>query len=274
MVKSPNSTRRNAGPNAYYAASELGSRTYDQIYAQRISAMVEFYVSCAKKYGDPVLELGVGTGLVAWAIAAAGLNIIGTDLSQPMLDIARSKEDSESPVTRNRIEFQQADMVDFQLNQQFSTIIIPGRAFQHLTTPHEQRSALICIRNHLRAGGTLVLNLFDPRLEYCLPDSVPPSGVEEFTDSKSGQRIRRTFVSRTTDPLSQTFSEQVRLEVFDEAGVKLADEETSWSLRWTYQQEMRYLFELTGFQIEEQFSDFLGSRPDYGKEQVWIVHPI
>ena len=66
----------------------------------------------------------------------------------------------------------------------------------------------------------------------------------------------------------------MRLEVFDEAGVKLADEETSWSLRWTYQQEMRYLFELTGFQIQEQFSDFLGSPPDYGKEQVWIVHPI
>ena len=37
------------------------------------------------------------------------------------------------------------------------------------------------------------------------------------------------------------------------------------------QQEMRYLFELTGFEVENLFSDFQGSPPAYAKEQVWIV---
>jgi hypothetical protein len=35
---------------------------------------------------------------------------------------------------------------------------------------------------------------------------------------------------------------------------------------------MRHLLRLAGFSIEAEFSDFQGSRPAYGKEQIWIAH--
>ncbi len=37
---------------------------------------------------------------------------------------------------------------------------------------------------------------------------------------------------------------------------------------------MKYLFELSGFEIEEEYSDFHGSQPTYGNRQLWVVKPV
>ncbi|HYF47253.1 MAG TPA: class I SAM-dependent methyltransferase [Acidimicrobiales bacterium] len=42
----------------------------------------------------PVLEIGVGTGRIALPLADAGLDVVGIDLSRPMLDELRSKGDA------------------------------------------------------------------------------------------------------------------------------------------------------------------------------------
>ena len=65
--------------------------------------------------------------------------------------------------------------------------------------------------------------------------------------------------------------ETLRLEELDGAGQVVASEETSWALRWTPRQEMAYLFELCGFDVVAQFSDFRESPPACGREQVWVV---
>ena len=41
---------------------------------------IDFYVSAAKEFGEPVLELGCGSGRVTLAIAQAGFRITGLDL--------------------------------------------------------------------------------------------------------------------------------------------------------------------------------------------------
>ena len=41
-------------------------------------------------------------------------------------------------------------------------------------------------------------------------------------------------------------------------------------MRWTYRWEMRYLLELTGFEVVAEYGDFRGSPPAYGQEQVWV----
>ncbi len=114
------------------------------------------------------------------------------------------------------------------------------------------------------------MNQFDPKLEYCMPNAEPPVRHNEVADPESGQKIRRTFRSRVTDPLTQTLTEHMILEVLDATGDAISREETRWSLRWTYQQEMRYLFELTGFSVEQQYSDFDYGMPEYAKEQIWV----
>ena len=51
---------------------------------------VELYLRLAEVVGDPILELGCGTGRVLAPLAAAGHRITGIDRSRPMLDRARA----------------------------------------------------------------------------------------------------------------------------------------------------------------------------------------
>ena len=80
------------------------------------------------------------------------------------------------------------------------------------------------------------------------------------------------IVRLATDPVRQVLSERWRFREMDEAGNVLRQETEHLTMRWTYRQEMRYLFELAGFEIEAEFCDYAESPPAYGKEQLWVVH--
>lgn len=255
--------------NAYYVQSDLGPESYDLIYARSNPAMIAFYIDTASRNGTCVLELGVGTGQVALALAAAGLNVVGIDISTGMLEAARHKADKLTPEVRRRVEFLRADMADFDLLRLFDTVIIPGRGFQHLITGSAQKAALRCIYCHLKPGGSLAMNLFDFRPDYCRSLL-----VEEYRDEVSGQMVRRHFLDRHDDLAAQTFTEHMRLEYVEASGSVLRSEDTEWTLRWMSQQEMRELLEGAGFEIVALYSDFLGSPPAIGKEQVWVVRRI
>jgi len=95
--------------------------------------------------------------------------------------------------------------------------------------------------------------------------------VHSVRHPASGNLLRRTVVARHNDPYRQVVREALRVEELDGSGQVVATEETSWALRWSVRQEMAYLFELCGFDIVDQFSDFKGSPPAYGREQLWVV---
>ena len=64
-----------------------------EIYDPWSASVVEdiaFYVDEAKRSGGPVVELAVGTGRIAVPMAQAGLPVIGVDLSDGMIDVARA----------------------------------------------------------------------------------------------------------------------------------------------------------------------------------------
>jgi len=260
-------------PNEFYRGG-IAVRTYDLFITTAATADdTQFYCECARRFGSDVLELGVGTARVAIALAEAGYNVTGLDLSPAMLELARRKAADLPPAIAQRLTFVQDDMSAFDLGRTFPLILVPFRAFQHLLEPAAQRRALSCMRRHLAPGGHLVIDLFDPRLEFCLPEAQPLEGPREVRDPATGQRIRRSIVARANDPLRQLISERIRLEVLDDTGRAVATEETSWALRWTLRQEMTWLLELGGFEPVEQYSDFHGATPAYGKEQIWIAPP-
>jgi SAM-dependent methyltransferase len=262
-------------PNEFYRGG-IAVQTYDIfITGAATEGDTQFYRDCARRFGGGVLELGVGTARVAIALAEAGYNVTGLDLSPAMLERARQKAAGTPPSVAERLTFVQGDMSAFDLGRTFPLILVPFRAFQHLLEPAAQRNALTCMRRHVATGGHLVINLFDPRLEFCLPGAPPLEGPrEEVWDPATGHHIRRTIVARDNDPVRQLIRERLRLEAIDDEGRVVATEETSWALRWTLRQEMIWLLELCGFQPVEQYSDFHGAPPAYGKEQVWVVRAV
>jgi SAM-dependent methyltransferase len=165
-------------------------------------------------------------------------------------------------------------MRSFDLGACFRLALIPFRAFHYLMQPGQQRAALQCIHRSLLPGGHLVINLFDPQLQYCVPTAPPFRSERSVKDPKTNHTIIRRFLQRINDPLSQVFTERFRIEEVDEQGRTLETEEASWTFRWTTRQEMRYLFELTDFEVVAEYSDFFRSPPAYGAEQVWVVRKM
>ena len=91
-----------------------------------------FYVSAAKEFGEPVLELGCGSGRVTLAVGQAGFRITELDLSQTMLAQAQGKIAKLPKEVRSRVTLVQGNMTNFDLDERFRLVIIPFRPFQRI----------------------------------------------------------------------------------------------------------------------------------------------
>lgn len=260
----------------FYATDGLSTQVYDalaevHIVGSSVEGDVDFFRATAGQTGGPVLDVGCGTGRVAYALAADGFEVVGLALSAPMLKQAEARRSALPAAVSASVSFIQADMTSFDLGRTFSLIVVPYRVFQFLLTVEAQRSALASMRRHLKPDGRLILDLFAPRLDLCAPPSVPPGPIEELVHPSNGHAVHVQRLVRTNDPATQVFIEQWRTTELDPEGHILRILDESLSLRWTYRWEMRHLLELAGYEIEAEYGDFRGSVPAYGREQVWVV---
>ncbi len=135
--------------------------TYDLEYGHKDDD-IAFYLDMVERYGAPVLEIGVGTGRIAFELAHQGHRVWGVDNSAAMLRKAQAKAANLPVKARKLLTLRQADMRVLLLAKKFRTVIIPFRAFLHNLTVQDQLDALHSIARHLQPGGVLVLDLFVP----------------------------------------------------------------------------------------------------------------
>jgi len=140
------------------------AKWYDFDYERRMRRDLPFYLDCAMEGGDPVLELGAGTGRVTAHLAKAGFRVTAVELSAAMLARAEQRRERLGEA-RRRIRFLQGDMAELTVPGKFRTVIVPFRSFHHLYTVDRQLSALRGIRSRLTADGLAVFSLFRPDLE-------------------------------------------------------------------------------------------------------------
>ena len=127
----------------YFDQGSLSSDAYDFIEDARrnYGNDIPFYIELCRG-ADRILELGTGTGRVAWALAQAGYEVCGLDLSRGMLARAEAKRKRMTSVVQSRCGFVQGDMAEFSLPETFNRILIPYRSFNHLATPEQQINCL------------------------------------------------------------------------------------------------------------------------------------
>jgi len=253
----------------------LDVKAYDLLYRGDLRGSaaegdVGFFVRMAARIGGPVLELGCGTGRVTFPLARAGFKVTGLDVSMGMLEIARRKAGVLPPRARPR--FVRGDMASFRVRGRFRFVFVPFRAFQHLLDPESQKACLKAIRRHLVRGGRLVVDLFDPWLEYCGPGRMKPIMPRRVAfDPVTGHSLLVRTGGKLNDPLTQTFREKWTFYLRDRRGKLLDRSSCEVRLRWTYRWEMRHLLELCGFRPIACHGDFRGGPPVYGREQVWVA---
>jgi ubiquinone/menaquinone biosynthesis C-methylase UbiE len=106
------------GETGFYESDTLNVEFYDAQAAgvpPSLGGDIEFYIELARRSGGPVLDLGGGTGRVAWPLAEAGFDVTSVDASEPMLARAEAKRELASPAARRRVQLVRADMHDFEL---------------------------------------------------------------------------------------------------------------------------------------------------------------
>jgi SAM-dependent methyltransferase len=104
--------------------------------------------------GGAVLDLGCGTGLHAIELARRGYQVVGFDLSLPML--ARAGEEAQG--REAKLNFVQGDMREMTFEEQFDGVYCWNTSFGYFD---EDKNAQVISRVHrsLKAGGLLLLDV-------------------------------------------------------------------------------------------------------------------
>ena len=77
------------------------------------AAYLDYWTTTAQTYGDPILEIMCGTGLLSIPLAQEGHQVTGLDLSEAMLDEARRK----SAQACVKVKWVTGDVRDFGLGE-------------------------------------------------------------------------------------------------------------------------------------------------------------
>jgi SAM-dependent methyltransferase len=116
-------------------------------YAQDLS----LWRSLADDHGDPVLDVGAGTGRIALDLARRGHEVVALDHDPALVaELARRAGDlSVTAIT--------ADAREFDLGRRFALCIVPMQTIQLLGGADGRRAFLECARRHLQPGGLLAV---------------------------------------------------------------------------------------------------------------------
>lgn len=211
----------------------------------------EFYASLAVESGGPVVELGVGTGRVAIAVARAGVDVIGVDVSEAMM--AEGKKRAADAGVADRITWIAGDMRDFVADPPVRLVTIPFRSFLHMTTTEDQLRALGNAFRSLVPGGRLALNVFIPDPAIIVQQHGTKTFQDEFVDD-AGRRCEMYSLPRY-EVATQLVHLKAICDVYEGDGL-VDTVEADLEVRMVYRYEMEHLLARAGFEIEEEYGWF------------------
>jgi len=204
-----------------------------------------FILGFAKKTGNPVLELGCGTGRLTIPLAQAGVDITGLDVVPGMLERARQKANGMP------IQWILADARTYRLGCTFRLIFESGSVFGHMLTRPDQEAFLRRVREHLDDEGLFVFGSWFPRLEML--EDVEEEKEWFTTQHPDGYEIH---VSGTEcyDALRQVKVETAYRRWRDANGREVL-KVAPLSLRYNFPQELEALLHYNGFTLVERYGD-------------------
>ena len=241
---------------------------YDSVYSY-VRDDIPFYVEQARRSEGPVLELGCGTGRVAIPIAEAGIEIVGIDSSQAMLDVAGQKA-GRLAGPGGRLSLVHADMRDFSLGRTFELVTVPFRGFLSLLSVEDQTSTLSNVKRHLAPGGRLVFNIFVPDPDMLVQEGDLPYHLRDVTDPQTGIRLV-LWQQSAYDNHSQVISTRLIAEELDDGGKVTGRFYRDFQLRYVHRWEMHHLLTASGYEVLDLYGDFDRSPFDEDStEMVWV----
>jgi len=220
------------------------ARLYDP-WSRTVVEDVPFYVREAVRSGGPVLELGVGTGRIAVPIAAAGIEVVGVDLSEGMLAVARE----QAALAGVQLDLRQGDMRDPPVDGPFALVAIPFRSLLHMETDGDRRAVLRAAARLLTPAGRLVFDVFAP-------------GSDDIADTHGRWLEREPGIWERAD-----WNEHTRTLILRVRG---DDAEAEMSLAWLSVPEWKELLREEGFVVDAVYGWFDRTPWRGDEDSVWV----
>ena len=212
-----------------------------------------FFRWVIRKSGQPVLDVGCGTGRLLLEYLGRGIAIEGVDVSPEMLVLCRRKAEERG---LNPVLYEGA-METLDLPQRYRTILVPSSSFQLVTDPDLARESLRRFWKHLQPGGTLALPVMDLDKEDHTGEWTLAA---ESLDEQAGVQVRR-WARTTYDPTTRLESTEDRYElVRDGVVVKTEHHSRSPATRSYTLAEAIAILRETGYTAIRAYSGF-SSRP-------------
>jgi len=201
-----------------------------------------FYRGVIAQFGEPVLDLGCGTGRLILDYLGEGVDIDGVDNAPEMLAICRSKAD-QAGLEPN---LYQQDLERLDLPRRYRTVLGPSGVLQLVTDPDAADNCVRRIFEHLLPGGALVASF---SFEW-KPGSPLQTGWEElFTRRRpSDGAVIRAWTREWYEPAARLWHVEQRFDV-EVDGVVVESElhRRSPEGRWYSQAQAAELFAQAGF---------------------------
>jgi SAM-dependent methyltransferase len=248
-----------AGALAFYEDAAYYTKTY-----ARRSYDVAFYLRLARAIGGPVLEYGIGNGRVAIPIARSGIEVVGVDLSKPMLQSLERRLEDEPPAVRARVRAVQGDMREVDLRRRFPLIIAPFNTILHLYRRIELEQFLSRVKRHLLPGGRFVFDYSTPQAADLCRDPRRRYAAPRLRHPRTGKLVSY-FERFEYDPLRQLLL--VRVEFRPSRGA-------AWTVPLTHRQffprELAALLHYNGFSDCVWTADFRDLPPNAGADSLVV----
>ena len=221
------------------------ARIYDP-WSASVVEDIAFYVEEALGCDGPVVELAVGSGRIAVPIAQAGRAVIGVDLSEGMLAVARALAEEQG--VSALVDLRVGDLREPPVDERVPLVICPFRSLLHMADEEQKLRALRAACELLEPGGRLVFDVFAPSSE----DIAETDGI--WLEREDG-----IFERADWDEASRTLKLSVRS----------GDSAAAMELHWLSAIEWRRLIDEAGFDVAGLYGWF-DRRPYRGDEDmIW-----
>ncbi|MCK6614678.1 MAG: class I SAM-dependent methyltransferase [Ignavibacteriaceae bacterium] len=197
-------------------------------------------------YEKVFLEVACGPANQARTFAEQGWKAVGLDLSESMIEYARSK-DKEAGV---EIQYYAEDMTDFHIKEKALIVSNPLESISHILTNEGMVTHLRAVSNAMVKGGVYIIEGTHPK--FFFPDNLPNTWTMREGDTEVD--ILFGLPEDEYDPVTQVWNVTTRLDIKQKYRKMVTTESKSFH-RWYLAQEFKMLFELSG---AFESIDFLG----------------
>ncbi len=237
-----------------HARFDRFARFYDDDY-RHYDDDIEAIAMLAAECGDPILELGCGTGRALLPLAAAGHSVTGVDISPALL--ARAAEKVRARNAAANVRLIEADLRTFDLPEKhFAFAFCTSNTLMHFTSPEEQIAVLRNAARHLRPGGRLLLDLFNPDLARLFAVEGVMELADRWRDAQTGAEVLKWSVRRVdvAEQLQETTF--IYEEIFTDGRTQRTV--CPFTLRFLWRSEAELMLQAAGLQVEDVLGSFDG----------------